>query len=163
MKQRARGNINSELDFSFGPGMKTPKDIFDLPKLNDFKKELLEFFINEYHIDKYAVTLSNKVLYCSVDNEYKMFLTINGLIKVENVPELYRDYLEADTRVTFHEKHADEANPGIIVIFANDADIMIILLANTKKFNSHIWYDCGLVSFNTRCYVNTRNFAKTIN
>ena len=33
-----------------------------------------------------------------------MFLTINGLIKVENVPELYRDYLEADTRVTFEKK-----------------------------------------------------------
>ena len=40
VKRRARGNINSELDFSFGPGMKTPNDIFDLPKLNDFKKEL---------------------------------------------------------------------------------------------------------------------------
>ena len=93
----------------------------------------------------------------------KTFSTINGLIKVDNVPELYGDYLGADTRVAFHAKHADEANPGNIVIHANDTDIMVILLANAKKFNSHIWYDCGLDSVNTRCYVDINNLAKTIN
>ena len=91
--------------FSFGPGMKTPKDIFDLFKLNNFKKELLRFFITEYHYDEYAVILSNKVLCYSVDNECKKFSTISGLIEVENIPELYGNYLEADTRVTFHAKH----------------------------------------------------------
>ena len=138
VKRRTRGNIKSELTFSFGPGMKTPKDIFDLLKLNDFKKELLRFFITEYHNDEYAAILGNKELYCSVDNECKKFSTINGLIKVGNVPKLHGDHLEADTRVAFHAKHADEANPGNIVIRANDTNIMVILLANTKKFNSHI-------------------------
>ena len=40
---------------------------------------------------------------------------------------------------------------------------MVILLANAKKFNSHIWYDCSLGSFKTRCYVDVTNLAKTIN
>ena len=71
VKWRTRGNIKSELTFLFGPGMKTPKDIFDLLKLNDFKKELLRFLITEYHNDEYAAFLGNKVLYCSVDNECK--------------------------------------------------------------------------------------------
>ena len=83
------------MTFSFGPGMKTPKDIFDLLKFNDFKKELLRFFITEHHNDEYAVILGDKVLYCSVDNECKKFSTINGLIKVKNVPGLYGDQLEA--------------------------------------------------------------------
>ena len=157
--------------------MKIPKDIFDLLKLNDFEKELFKLFITGYHNDEYAAILGNKVLYCSVDNECKIFSTINGLIKVENIPELYGDYLElygdhlelygdhleADTRVAFHAKHGDEANPGNIVIRANDTIIMVTLLANAKKFNSHIWYNCGLDSVDTRCYVDITNLAKTTN
>ena len=163
VKRRTRRNIKNELTFSFGPGMKTPKDIFDLLKLNDFKKELLRFFITEYHNDEYAAILGNKELYCSVDNECKKFSTINGLIKVGNVPKLYGDHLEADTRVAFHAKHADEANPGNIVIRANDTNIIVILLANAKKFRSDTWYDRGLDSVNTRCYADITNLAKTIN
>ena len=70
-KQRTRGKVNSELTFLFGPYTKTPKDVFDLLKINDFKKELLRFFITEYPNDEYAVILGNKVLHCSVDNECK--------------------------------------------------------------------------------------------
>ena len=80
-------------------------------------------------------------------------------IKHLRVPELYGDHLEAGTRVAFH---GVEANPGNIVICANDTDIMVVLLVNAKKFSSHIWYDCGLDSVNTRCYVDITNLAKTI-
>ena len=54
--------------------------------------------------------------------------------KVENVPELHGDHLEADTRVEFHAKHADEVNAGNIVIRANDTDIMVILITNAVIF-----------------------------
>ena len=40
---------------------------------------------------------------------------------------------------------------------------MIILPINVKKFNSHLFYDCGLDSINTRYYVDIKNLAKTIN
>ena len=63
----------------------------------------------------------------------------------------------------FHANHGDEANPGNIVICANDTDILVILLENAKRFNSHIWYGCGLDSINTRCYVDITILAKTIN
>ena len=62
VKWRTRRNINSELTLSFGSGMKTPTDIFNLLKLNDFKKELLRFFVTKYDNDEYAVILGNKVL-----------------------------------------------------------------------------------------------------
>ena len=41
-------------------------------------------------------------------------------------------------------------------------DIMVILLTNTKMFDSQIWYDSDLDSINTRCYVDVTNLAKTI-
>ena len=63
----------------------------------------------------------------------------------------------------FHANHGDEANPGNIVICANDTDILVILLEHAKRFNSHIWYGCGLDSINTRCYVDITILAKTIN
>ena len=100
--------------------------------------------------------------YIALDDECKKFSTINGLIKVENVPELYGDHLEPDTRVASHAKDADEVNAGNIAIRANDTDIMVISITNTKKFTSHIWYDCDLDSMNTRCYVDITNLAKTL-
>ena len=103
------------------------------------------------------------MLYCSVDNECKKFSTIKGLRKVENLPELYGDHPEAVTRVAFHANHADEANPGNCVIRVNDTDMIVLLLVNAKKFNSRIWYDCGLDSINTRWYVDKTNLAKTMN
>ena len=141
IKQRTSGNINSEMSLLFGPGMKTPKDIFNLLKLNDFKKELLRFFITENYSDEYAIILGNKVLYCSVDNKCKKFSTINGLIKVENVPELYGEYLKAYTRVAFYAKYVDETNSGNIVLSANDTEIMIVLLTNAKKsYLVRLWF-----------------------
>ena len=115
VKRRTRGNTNSELTCSIGLGIKTPKGILNLLKLNDFKKELLRLFISKYHNDEYAVILGNKVLSCSVDNKCKKFSIINGLIKVENVPKLYGDHLKADTQVAFHSKHADEGNQEILL------------------------------------------------
>lgn len=120
------------------------------------------FSISKYHNDEYAIILGNEDLYYSVDNECKRFSTINGLIKFENVPHWYGGHLDADTKETFHEKHADEANQRNTFIHANDTGVMVILLANAKKFDSHTWYDCGLDSINTRCYVDMTNLAKTI-
>ena len=141
IKQRTSGNINSEMSLLFGSGMKTPKDIFNLLKLNDFKKELLRFFITENYSDEYAIILGNKVLYCSVDNKCKKFSTINGLIKVENVPELYGEYLKAYTRVAFYAKYVDETNSGYIVLLANDTETMIVLLTNAKKsYLVRLWF-----------------------
>ena len=65
------------------------------------------------------------------------------MIKVENVPELYGDHLEADTRVAFLAKHVDEANPRNIVIRANDTDIMVILL----NFFNDLLMISGFVSY----------------
>ena len=122
----------------------------------------MRFFITEYQNDEYTVILGNKVLFFSVDNEYKKFSRINCLIKIENIPELYGDHLQADIREAFHAKHTDEANPGNIVICTNDEDLIVILHTNAKKFTSYIWYDCGLDSINTRCYVDITTLAKTI-
>ena len=116
--------------------MKTPKDIFDLLRLNDLKKQ--SFFIREYQNDEYAVKFGNKVLYCSAENECKKFSAMNVLIKIANEIELYEDHLEADARVEFHAKHAHEANPENIVIRSNDTHIVVTLRTNAQRFSIHI-------------------------
>ena len=83
------------------------------------------------------------------------------MIKVENVPELYGDHLEA--RVAFHAKHANEANLEEILLFVPMTRTQwFYTFTGAKKFNSHICYNCSLDSINTRCYADITSLAKTI-
>ena len=103
-KRRTRGNINSKLTFSFGPGIKTPKDFFDLFKLNDIKKKnfwdflslnntmmnMLSFWVTEYHIAQLIVNVKSF-------QQSVVWMCMNCM----------DSHLEAGTRVAFHAKHAD--------------------------------------------------------
>ena len=40
----------------------------------------------------------------------------NGILKNEQVPELYGNHLERETGVVFHTKKADTIDPGDIVV-----------------------------------------------
>ena len=72
---------------------------------------------------------------------------------------MFGDHLEGDTRVMFHAKHADIEGPGNIIIQGNDTDIFIILLANVHKLTqSHLRFDTGLGSDNSRNYVDISKF-----
>ena len=77
----------------------------------------------------------------------------NGKLCWESVDELYGYHLEADTRIAFHEKHADFNDPGEIVVPANDTDVAIILLANINLFSFEVWYESGLDYNNIREYL----------
>ena len=43
-----RGNLETELIFSFGPGQKTPSNFNEMLKLDAFKKEFLRFLVKEF-------------------------------------------------------------------------------------------------------------------
>ena len=102
-KQRTRGNINSKLTFSFGLGIKTPKDFFDLLKLNDIRKNfwdflslnntmmsMLSFWVTEYYIAQLIVNVKSF-------QQSVVWMCMNCM----------DSHLEAGTRVAFHAKHAD--------------------------------------------------------
>ena len=60
-------------------------------------------------------------------------------------------------------KYADTKGPGNVIIRGNDTDIFIILLANIKKLSqSHLWFDAGLGSDNSRNYVDISKLFKKL-
>ena len=104
---------------TFGPRQKLPTDIKELLKISEFKKELLKFLKSEYQDPIYARILGEKIFYCSIDNECKRYSVVDGVVKVDDIPELYGNHLEADTRVAFHALHADKTDGGNIVVRGN--------------------------------------------
>ena len=94
VKKIERGNLATELIFSFGPGQKTPSNFTEMLKLDAFKKEFLRFLVKEFENPEYAFILGEKVLYCSVDNECKKCYAVDGILKIENVEELYGYHLK---------------------------------------------------------------------
>ena len=63
----------------------------------------------------------------------------------------------------FHAAHAEENNPGNIVIRGNDADICIIMITNAHKITKSIlWYSAGQNYNNTRRNVNIQELAQSI-
>ena len=76
--------------------------------------------------------------------------------------ELYGYHLEADTCIAFHAKHADNNDPGEIVVRANDTDVAIILLANINLLSSEVWYESGLDYNNSREYLSITKLYQTM-
>ena len=124
-------------------------------------RRFLKFVLKEYEDPTYIHILGEKVFYCSIDNICKKFYAADGLLKVEDVTDLYGHHLEADTRVAFHAAYADNNDPGNIVIRANDTDILIVI-CNSMRFRSNIWLDSGLDYNNSRKLVNVTQLSQTI-
>ena len=163
IKRQDRGDAETASIFSFGPKQKMPSDIKNLMLLSEFKKELLRFLYHEFENQEFESLIGDKVLYCSVDNECKRFTSLDGQVKVEEVPELYGEHLEADTRVMFHAKHADSHDPGNLIIRGTDTDICVVLLSNAHKLQmSHLWYDTGLDHDNSRCYIDITKLSNDL-
>ena len=108
--------------------------------------------------------MEGKILFCSIDNEcIKLQCEDDGTMKVEEVPELYGDHDEADTRVAFHAYHAEHNSPGNIVIRCNDSDVLIIMLTNIHKFDqSNVWLDLGLNYNNSRHHIDLKLTADNL-
>ena len=163
VKRKERGDVETASIFNFGPLQKTPSDIKNLLLLSEFKKELLSFLRGELQDQRYAPVIGEKVLYLSIENGCMRITSVDGSLRVEDVPELFGAHMEADTRVMLHARHADINDPGNIVVRANDTDVAIVLLANVHVLNlSQLWYDSGLDGNNTRKYTSITKLAASI-
>ena len=79
-----------------------------------------------------------------------------------SVDKLYGYQLEADSCIAFHAKYADINDPGEIVMWANDTDVAIVLLANINLFSSEVLYQSGLDYNNTRIYLSIRKLNQAM-
>ena len=164
VERKVRGEENTSRIFSIGPKNKIEGNIKELLQLSSYKNELLRFLYVEYQDPIYAPLIHNKVFYCAINNMCMRFYVIDNELRYEEVPELFGSHLEADTRMMFHVIHSDNQDPGNIIVRANDADVLIILLANIHHLqNSQLWYDAGNNYDNSREYVDVNLLAEKIN
>ena len=144
IERKDRGDADSCRMFSIGSKTKIEKDATELLKYSSFKNELLRFLSEEFKDPIYAPFIGTKVFYCAINNTCTKHYNVEGEYRFVVVDALYGDHLEADTRVMFHAAHAEENNPGNIVIRGNDADICIIMIMHAHKINKSIlWYSAG--------------------
>ena len=124
---------------------------------------MLRFLYGEYEDPVYGAILGKNVFYCAIDNECKKFYSEDGVLKFEEINDLYGYHHKGDTRIIFHRKHADLIDPGNIVVRGCDTDTVIILSCNVEKLeNSHLWYDFGVDYNNTREYIDKIELAKNM-
>ena len=124
---------------------------------------MLRFLYKEYEDPVYGTILGKKVFYCAIDNECRKFYSEDGVLKFEEIYDLYVYHFDGDTRVIFHTKHADLIHPGNIVVRGGDTDITIILPCNVEKLeNNHLWYDFGVDYKNSREYIDITELAKNV-
>ena len=163
VKQKDRGDIETEHKFCIGPRLKIPSPFNELLKVSSFKSSFLDLLMKEYENVEYASVIEEKEFYWPIDNKCTKFYCVEGSWKFGTIPELFGDHFEGDTRVMFYAKHADIKGPGNNIIRGNNTDIFIILLTNIQKFSqSYLWFDRGLDSDNSRNYVNISKLFKEL-
>ena len=163
VRRKDRGDIGTEREFCIGPRLKSPSNFNELLKISSFKSSFVDFLMKQYENIEYASMIGEKEFYCSIDNKYTKFYCVEGSLKFETIPELFGDHLAGDARVMFHAKQADIKGTGNIIIWGDDTDIFIILLANVQKLSqSHLWFDRGLGSDNSRNYVDISKLFKEL-
>ena len=83
-----------------------PSVFNEMLQISCFKRQLLRFLYKEYEDPVYWAVSRWKVFYCIIDNECRKFYSKDGVLKFEEIYNLYGYHLERDTRVMFHTKHA---------------------------------------------------------
>ena len=116
------------------------------------RKNYFDFSLKKY--PEHAPIISEKVLYCAI--VCKRLYCRNGILKNEQVPELYGNHLEGETGVVFHTKNADTIDPGNIVVQVNET---AILICNIHHMDSDVWYDSGHNYDNRRQCINIKKLV----
>ena len=142
IKSESRGDENTEKQFPFGPRQRIPSDFNELLKISSFKRQFLRFLYKEYEDPVYGAILGKKVFYCAIGNECKKLYGEDGVVKFKEIYDLYGCYLEGDTNIMFHTKHADVIGPSKTVVRGGDTDIAIMLFVQcggVRKQSLAVW------------------------
>lgn len=126
-----------------GPDQVRVSDFKTLMKNINFKRELVQFIIDDWARDELSTMFENKTVYVSLEKCYKYQVT-DGKVILQIVTEFNTEgHEEADSKVAFFiSRLSDNLN---VVVRCADTDILIILLGNMHKFqkNLKIWLQYG--------------------
>lgn len=139
------------------PDQKTPKQFKRYLALGANKEGLIEFMFESW-VKCDPSVLGHVSLVMSHSDKCHSFSLQEGSFVVSEIPELFSDHEEADTRLLLHANHAAR-DFNSVVIKSPDTDVFILSLAVAHEFHG-----CDLLfltgSGNSRRIVNVSEIAK---
>ncbi len=125
IKDAERDNRSvSERDVPFnisGPNQQRPSDFLKASRNDNFKRELVQCFIDYWQDDSLAQIIGNKKIYVTCDvNCYSFVANADKVIRTEETG-LRSNHEEADTRMIAHV--ATIIGPSTVVIRTSDSDV----------------------------------------
>ena len=144
-----------------GGNQKRPANWMSALRNAGFKESLVKYLVASWADDCNVKHLGTKTLYANDgDTCYKYVVEGNSVVKSEE-SRYSNDHEEADARMFFHvHKITGQKN---IVIRTNDTDCLVIGLGSQSNFCNHkVWIDAGLVSNNTRRYIDMTKLAANL-
>ena len=90
---------------------------------------------------------STKLFVCH-ENLCHLIHVVKGVVVVEEVPDLFCDHEEADTRLLLHAKHASSVYSNIL-IQSPDTDVMLLCIAFAGELSNNLYF-CTGTGNNTR-------------
>lgn len=140
-KLRAMVQANYRID---GPDQVRKQEFSVELKNSNFKKAIVQFFVEDWKADKMAPFINNRTIYVNADVCFKYMVRDGKVIRTEEQRLKYPAHEEADTKMIYHVCQLDfDAN---VTIRCSDTDVLIIMLANMDKIsnNIHICMEVGV-------------------
>lgn len=144
-----------------GAEQKRPKDFQKALRSSRFKVALMNFLICEWKRSEYASILGDCQLFVGLDETCVSFKTSDGQVHHETAPELFCQHEEADTRIIWHLMYISRSSRDTCVaIRCTDTDILVLLLHHVQNIENRVMMDVGLVTNNTRRYIDVSSLGK---
>ena len=136
--ERSRRGTESVTFGNILPGHKI-KQFDKFLKSSASKMALIRFLADEWKKEYYRNHLVNKSFFISFENKCWKLTTDN----IEDVPELFSDQEEADTRILLHTKHAYDEGCSEILLASEDTDVHVLGISLSTEISATIFQKCG--------------------
>ena len=120
------------------------------------KTSLIKFFAEQWKQPEYRRMLTDKMLFVTCDTMCFKLTEDN----CEQVPQLFSNQEEADTRLLLHAVHATSMGTKAIIIGSEDTDVMVLCLALQKQILCSMFQKRG--TQNRARYVSINNLANSL-
>ena len=104
-------------------------------KGSENKKNLMQFFVNDWKQPKHSASVGPKQLYVTCEEDC-FVITENGCNEVR---ELKSSQEEADTRLLLHALHASTNGFGSVIVVSKDTDVTVLFLANVSGIRCKLY------------------------
>lgn len=157
MERQQRGS--SEKLIIGGPLTKKPPDWRTFLMNGENKSQLVDVINDVWCSDEFAPKLVQRKVVSVVQGHCYVLESADGeVVTKQEIPELYSDQEETDTRVILYCAYAQRQGYGVVRIRSPDSDIFFIALHHAQRFEITILFDTG--TGNNRRLINISALAR---